>query len=81
MAYYAFYDHAKSSRKESQKEAYENLKKSLMEKDENEKLNPFTGAYFHMLDMERRIEKQEKELSKYRDFFSSLKDLLPESFL
>jgi hypothetical protein len=57
------------------------IQKSLMEKDENEKLNPFVGAYFHMIVMETTIEKQEKELKKYRDFFSSLGDLLPQSFL
>lgn len=56
-------------------EKYEELKKFLSSKDENQKLNKFLPALMHMQKMEIELEKKDKEIAKFRQFFNLLNEI------
>lgn len=76
----AYYDRIEAERKEKAKEKFEELKKHISSLDENNRINEFFPALEHMMEMEIRLEEQDKALKRYRAFFVMLRDLTPETF-
>ena len=68
--------HEEKNKKQS-REKYNDLKNHLNSKTPSGGINEFYLATIHMKYMEDKIVKQEVQIKKYREFFSSLKSLLP----
>jgi len=65
---------------DARKENYEKLKSFIKSQDEDGKINEYYQAYMHMIVMEKTIEDQKKEISRYKSFFATLSALLPTKF-
>ena len=73
----AYYDHGAAMRKKECADKYAELKKHIISKDENGKLNEWFLAHKHILDLENQLEEQKKQIEEYRSFFSLMRKLLP----
>ena len=73
----AYYDHGAADFEQECSEKYEELKKFITSKDENQKVNEWFLASRHMNSMEGTIKKQKEEIEKYKKFFSLMQELLP----
>ncbi len=71
----AFLNPYAADQDKSNAEKYEELKKFLSSKDENQKLNEFLPALMHMQKMEVELEKKDKEIAKFRQFFNLLNEI------
>ena len=69
-----------ASVEKARKQNFEKLKKLLNSPDENGKLNEYYQAYEYIVGLEVKNELQGVEITKYRNFFSSLFSLLPKPF-
>ena len=66
-------------RDDARKENYEKLK-TLLNSQEDGKINEYYQAYEHMIAMEVKIQVQAVEIAKYKNFFANLSSLLPQKF-
>ena len=73
----AYYDHGAAMRKKECADKYAELKKHITSKDENGKLNEWFLAHEHIVDLESKLQQQEKLIEEYRSFFSLMRRLLP----
>ena len=73
----AYYDHGVAMRKKECADKYAELKKYITSKDENGKLNEWFLAHEYIVDLEIKLQQQEKQIEKYRSFFSLMRKLLP----
>ena len=73
----AYYDHAAAMRKKECADKYAELKKHITSKDESGKLNEWFLAHEHIVDLESKLQQQEKLIEEYRSFFSLMRKLLP----
>lgn len=73
----AIYDHFAAAEHKEREESYIRLKSSISSMDKNQKLNEYYPAYRHLLEMEHKIEEQQKQLKMYHEFFQSLSMLIP----
>ena len=73
----AYYDHEAAMRKKECADKYDELKKHITSKDENGKLNEWFLAHEHIVELESKLQEQEKQIEEYRSFFSLLRKLLP----
>jgi chromosome segregation ATPase len=73
----AYYDHGAAMRKKECADKYAELKKHITSKDENGKLNEWFLAHEHIVDLESKLQQQEKQIEEYRSFFSLMRKLLP----
>jgi hypothetical protein len=73
----AYYDHVAAMKKKECVDKYTELKKYITSKDENGKLNEWFLAHEHIVDLENKLEEQEKQIEEYRSFFSLMQKLLP----
>ena len=71
------YDHVKAARNKANREKYEELKKFITSSNKKGKLSDWFPAHEHILSMENTIERQNKQIQEYRNFFSSLSLLMP----
>jgi hypothetical protein len=65
----AYYDHGAAMRKKECADKYAELKKHITSKDENGKLNEWFLAHEHIVDLEIKLQQQEKQIEEYRSFF------------
>ncbi len=75
----AYYDAAAARRRVEQEENFKELKK-FISKSKNNTLSKWLLAYEHILDMENKMQSQEKKLEEYAAFFASLAKFLPKQF-
>lgn len=73
----AYYDHRVAMRKKECADKYAELKKHITSKDESGKLNEWFLAHEHIVELESKLQEQEKQIEEYRSFFSLLRKLLP----
>ncbi len=73
----AYYDHGEAMRKKECADKYAELIKHITSKDENGKLNEWFLAHEHIVDLESKLQQQEKQIEEYRSFFSLMRKLLP----
>jgi hypothetical protein len=73
----AYYDHGAAMRKKECADKYAELKKHIISKDENGKLNEWFLAHEHIVYLENKLQQQEKQIEEYRSFFSLMRNLLP----
>ena len=73
----AYYDRRAAMRKKECADKYAELKKHITSKDENGKLNEWFLAHEHIVDLESKLQQQEKLIEEYRSFFSLMRKLLP----
>ena len=64
-------------RKKECADKYDELKKHITSKDESGKLNEWFLAHEHIVELESKLQEQEKQIEEYRSFFSLLRKLLP----
>lgn len=74
----AYLDHITAMRKKECADKYAELKKYITSKDENGKLNEWVLAHEHIVDLENRLQQQEKQIEEYQSFFSFMQKLLPK---
>ena len=75
----AYFDQGAADFKQECSKKYEELKKFITSKDENQKVNEWFFAHSHILSMEATIKKQEEEIKKYKEFFLLMKGLMPKT--
>jgi chromosome segregation ATPase len=73
----AYYDHGAAMRKKECADKYAELKKYITSKDKSGKLNEWFLAHEHIVDLESKLQEQEKQIEEYRSFFSLMRKLLP----
>lgn len=73
----AYYDNGAEMRKKECADKYAELKKQITSNDENGKLNEWFLAHEHIVDLESKLQQQEKQIEEYRSFFSLMRKLLP----
>ncbi len=78
LNFMAYYDQEVSMRQKECADKYAELKKHITSKDENGKLNEWVLAHEHMVDLESKLEQQEKQINEYTNFFSLMQKLLPK---
>ncbi len=74
----AYFDHQAAAVDKANAEKFEELKKLISSKDKNQKLNEFLPALMHIIKLEQQLENKEKQIAKYRQFFSLLNELTPK---
>ena len=77
----AYYDRIAAARKKESADKYAELKEYITSKDDSGKICEWFLALEHMTDLENQISEQKKQINEYRDFFSLLKNLLPNNNL
>lgn len=73
----AYYDYGEAMRKKECADKYAELKKHITSKDESGKLNEWFLAHEHIVELESKLQEQEKQIDEYRSFFSLMRKLLP----
>lgn len=73
----AYYNHGAAMRKKECADKYAELKKHITSKDESGKLNEWFLAHEHIVELESKLQEQEKQIEEYRSFFSLMRKLLP----
>lgn len=73
----AYYNHFEGAQKKRNKENYSALKEFITSKDEKGIISEWFPAYNHIVELEDKIEKMEKEIKAYKDFFKTMDSLLP----
>ena len=73
----AYYDHGAAMRKKECANKYTELKKHIISKDENGKLNEWFLAHEHIVELENKLEQQQKQIEEFQSFFSLMRKLLP----
>ena len=73
----AYYDHGASKRKKECANKYAELKKYITSKDEDGKLNEWFLAHEHIVELENKLEQQQKQIEEFQSFFSLMRKLLP----
>jgi 4-hydroxyphenylpyruvate dioxygenase-like putative hemolysin len=72
-----YYEQGYVFRKKECANKYVELKNHITSKDKNGKLNKWFLAYEHIIDLEKQLEQQKKQIEEYRVFFSLMRNLLP----
>ncbi len=73
----AVYDGKKIKQEKDRLDNFNELKNGISSLDKNKELNKYFLAYIHIIDMEKELDDNKKELDRYRNFFSIMKMLIP----